>query len=186
MSVTYFKRYRMHFDLRKPLPAEPTFDIKYDFVPWHEGLVDSHANAKFQSFRNELDANVFPCLGQMDGCRGLMREITSRNGFVPEATWLVVENLPSGKRIDFCGTVQGINDTGLIGSIQNLGITPKHRGAGLATGLLIRAMAGFRSIGLDTASLEVTAKNLGAIRLYQRFGFRIVRTVYKSIEIVGL
>ena len=177
----------MHFDLRQSLPNPPDIDVAYDFLAWDDSLVSSHAIAKFDSFRHELDANVFPCLGEKDGCEGLMREIASRRGFVPEATWLVVYS-SNDKRIRQvnCGTVQGINDNGLIGSIQNLGVIPDHRSQGLARGLLVRALAGFRSIGMETASLEVTARNQDAIRLYQRFGFRIVRTVYKSIEIVGI
>ena len=186
LSVTYFKRYRMHFDLRGELPIEPEIAGPYEFRPWTPELIPQHADAKFHSFKYELDANVFPCLGQRDGCEGLMREIASRSGFVPEATWLVVlRDRRSGQTAN-CGTVQGINDQGLTGSIQNLGVVPEHRGHGLARGLLIRALQGFRSIGMDTASLEVTAKNDDAIRLYQRFGFRVIRTVYKSIEIVGV
>lgn len=187
MSVTYFKRYRMHFDLRQSLPEQPNVDMNYDFLPWDDSLVSAHASAKFDSFQHELDANVFPCLGEKEGCQGLMREIASRKGFVPEATWLVVfDDKDSKDPPVFCGTVQGINDNGLIGSIQNLGVIPDHRNQGLARGLLIRALAGFRSIGMETASLEVTARNQDAIRLYERFGFNIIRTVYKSIEIVGI
>jgi len=36
---------------------------------------------------------------------------------------------------------------------------------------------------LPRAFLEVTAENVGAIRLYQRLGFRNVRTVYKAVEV---
>lgn len=185
MSVTYFKRYRMHYDLRQQLPDQPTLDARYVFLPWRPSLVGDHADAKYRSFCNELDANVFPCLGQRDGCQGLMREIASRNGFVAEATWLVVFTGSGGRRVS-CGTVQGINDQGLTGSIQNLGVIPEHRGSGLARNLLIHALKGFQAIGMEIASLEVTARNTDAIRLYQRFGFRVTRTVYKSIEIVGV
>ena len=186
MSVTYFKRYRMHYDLRQGLPELPATDPKYEFLPWDPVLLAAHADAKYHSFCNELDSNVFPCLGQLDGCQGLMREISSRKGFVPEATWLVIARTARNGQQTSCGTVQGINDQGLVGSIQNLGIVPGHRGCGLARGLLVRSLTGFRSIGMETVSLEVTAKNTGAIRLYQRFGFRVLRTVYKSIEIVGI
>ncbi len=185
MSMTYFKRYRMHFDLRGKLPDIPDVPLGYRFLPWRTELINAHADAKFQSFRNELDANVFPCLGQRDGCQSLMKEISNRAGFVPEATWLVVHHGGS-RRPDNCGTVQGINDHAQIGSIQNLGIVSAHRGRGLGRALLIRALHGFRSIDLITASLEVTAKNRHAIQLYQRFGFKIVRTVFKSIEVVGV
>ena len=66
---------------------------------------------------------------------------------------------------------------------ENLGITPPHRGKGLGSGLLRHALLGFREIGLRRAFLEVTAQNSGALRLYQRLGFRRVRTVYKAAEV---
>ena len=31
-----------------------------------------HAEVKYKSFREELDSNVFPCLGDREGCRRLM------------------------------------------------------------------------------------------------------------------
>ena len=43
---------------------------------------------------------------------------------------------------------------------------------------------GFRRAGLERASLEVTAENDDAIRLYRRYGFEIVKTVYKAVEMV--
>jgi ribosomal protein S18 acetylase RimI-like enzyme len=80
--------------------------------------------------------------------------------------------------------VQGIRDERGAGAIQNLGITPPHRGRGLGTGLLRRALAGFRQVGLQRATLEVTAQNSGALRLYHRLGFRTVKIVYKAAEVV--
>ena len=44
---------------------------------------------KFSSFCYEIDANVFPCLGNREGCYRLMREIARRDGFLPNATWLL-------------------------------------------------------------------------------------------------
>jgi ribosomal protein S18 acetylase RimI-like enzyme len=32
-------------------------------------------------------------------------------------------------------------------------------------------------------TLEVTSQNVGAVRLYQRLGFRKVRTVYKAVQV---
>ena len=67
--------------------------------------------------------------------------------------------------------------------IQNLGVIPEHRGAGLGTQLLLRAMIGFGQAGMERVSLEVTAQNADAIRLYRRIGFRRVKTVYKAVEV---
>lgn len=188
MAITYFKRYRMEFDLTRQLPP---YDLPagYAFLPWDEQLVEAHAETKYHCFRQEIDANVFPCLGDRDGCRRLMNEISRREGFIEGATWLlyyVPATPPEGAAAagtEFCGTIQGIADAEEFGSIQNLGVTPGHRGRGLGTGLLFQALRGFRQAGLQRATLEVTAQNVGAVRLYQRLGFRNVKTVYKASEV---
>lgn len=181
MGLTYFKRYRMEIDLRRPLFAAPELPAGYTLAAWCEDLLAAHARAKFQSFCVEIDANVFPCLGDREGCERLMREIAQRDGFLAEATWLLTWQC--GDSGEHCGTVQGVRDTREYGAVQNLGITPQHRGRGLGTALLRRSLEGFRSVGLRRAFLEVTAQNVGAVRLYQRLGFRRVRTVYKAAEV---
>jgi ribosomal protein S18 acetylase RimI-like enzyme len=198
MGVTYFKRYRMEIDLTAPragdlwrsdgdylptaLLANPLPD-DYFFVAWDPVLLDAHIETKHRSFCFEIDAHVFPCLGDREGCRRLMWEITHRDGFLPEATWLIGYR-PIGRReAIYCGTVQGLRDRHGIGSVQNLGVTPEHRGRGLGTRLLAAALAGFHRHRLARASLEVTAQNEGALRLYQRLGFRKTRTVYKAVEV---
>ena len=32
----------------------------YQLVPWNEALIDVHARTKYQAFRQEIDAQVFP------------------------------------------------------------------------------------------------------------------------------
>ena len=112
-----------------------------------------------------------------------MSEIANRAGFMAESTWLLQFQRPGRVAPEPCGTVQGLEDDDGCGSIQNIGITPAHRGHGLGSSLLLQSLVGFRRAGLQRASLEVTAQNLGAIRLYQRLGFRKVKTVYKAAEV---
>ena len=149
---------------------------------WHDGVLESHAEAKYHSFRGEIDSNVFPCLGDWLGCHRLMQEIRGKPGFLPGATWLVAHQLPDGDE-EYCGTIQGIRDYSGMGAIQNLGVTPEHRDRGLGTCLLLLALDGYQKAGLSRAFLEVTAQNGGAIRLYQREGFVKARTVYKAVEV---
>ncbi len=181
MGLTYFKRFRMELDLEQPLFAAPPCPLSYQLVPYDDSLIREHAFAKFLSFRQELDANVFPCLGRRDGCLRLMREITRRSGFVPEATWLLrYQNPKTGP--EAIGTVQGLCGDGW-GGIQNLGICRLHRGHGLGTLLLHMAARGFRSVGLARLHLEVTTDNTAALRLYDRLGFQRARVVYKAAEV---
>ncbi len=183
MGMTYFQRYRMEIDLRGPLFTPPALPRGYRLTPWRDALLAAHAEAKYHSFCFEIDANVFPCLGDREGCHRLMREIARREGFLPMATWLLECHVEGAKQPEYCGTIQGVRDSRDFGAIQNLGITPAHRGRGLGTHLLHRALCGFQQAGLQQAYLEVTAQNLGAVRLYQRLGFSKVKTVYKAADV---
>jgi ribosomal protein S18 acetylase RimI-like enzyme len=149
-------------------------------MPWDEALVELHAEVKFRCFHEEIDATVFPSLGDRTGCSRLMTAIRRKAGFLPEATWLI------GSPTDYCGTVQGVREVNRQGAIQNLGVTAEHRGRGLGSALLLQALHGFRRAGLGRAFLEVTAQNDGAVRLYRRLGFRCRKTTYKAVETNGV
>ena len=57
MSLAYFKRFRMEISLYDP-PAAPRLPDGYFWVPWDESLVEHHAEVKFHSFHEEIDATV--------------------------------------------------------------------------------------------------------------------------------
>src|SRR5207302_867782 len=112
MAVTYYKRFRMEIRLDQARLAEPALPQDYEWVPWQLSLLERHALAKFQSFRDEIDSEVFPCLGDPLSCRSLMSEIVQRATFVPQATWLIScrvapKNLDGGR-----GTVAQSEDCG--------------------------------------------------------------------------
>ena len=175
MATTYYKRLRMEIDLDGPLADSP-LPGHFLWVPWDESLLAEHAEVKFQCFRDEIDAFVFPCLGDRHGCQRLMREIRRKPGFLPEATWLIA--CSDG----YVATVQGVLDHGPIGAIQNLGVVPCYRGIGLGRALVQRALSGFRKAGLNRAYLEVTAENNAAVQLYRNLGFRRAKTLYKAVD----
>ena len=152
-------------------------------VGWDESLLEAHADVKFRCFHEEIDAHVFPSLGHPEGCRRLMRDISQGEGFLAEATWLLEFTDPLNHGVDYCGTIQGVHNGSGKGSVQNFGVVPEHRGRGFGTVLLGRSLEGFRQAGVGRVTLEVTAKNDDALRLYQRLGFRRVRTVYKTAEV---
>lgn len=187
MSMTYFRRYRMELNLRGFRPEwdqETVTSAGYQFVGFDEGLIRDHAQAKYQSFRSEIDADVFPCLGRRDGCLRLMREITSRATFVPGSTWLLRYHDRLGGRGMPVGTIQGLESEGW-GVIQNIGVIAEHRGRGLGRVLISRAAAGFQAAGLQRMQLEVTTANTAAIRLYEQVGFRRAEVVYKACDVVS-
>jgi ribosomal-protein-alanine N-acetyltransferase len=182
MGIVYFRRFRMEIDLRAPLFPQPAAPPEYRLTPWDDRLLETHAETKYRCFRDEMDANVFPSLGSREGCRRLMTEITRRGSFVPQATWLLEFWAGHARRPEVCGTIQGVAED-KVGAIQNVGITPPHRGAGLGTVLLWHSLRGFQAAGIERVFLEVTAQNSGACRLYQRLGFQRTKVVYKASEV---
>lgn len=182
MEITYFKRYRMEINLRDRDLSRPPLPAGYELVAWDALLNDAFALAKYASFRDEIDSNVFPCLGELAGCRRLMDEIARKPGFIPGATWLLTYTAADATEPEYCGTIQGIRTRTGLGAVQNLGTAPSHRGHGLGTSLLFRSLEGFRQTGLSRVYLEVTAQNEGAMRLYERLGFVTVKTVFKTVE----
>jgi ribosomal protein S18 acetylase RimI-like enzyme len=174
----------MEVDLAKCLFPAPLLPNGYAFVPWDESLLETHAETKYRCFRWEIDSDVFPSLSYLDGCLRLMRDIAEGGAFVPSATWLLKYVDPATRRIAYCGTIQGIRLRPDLGDIQNVGIVPEHRGRGLGTALLCQALRGFREADMARVGLEVTAKNSDAQRLYHRLGFKKIKTVYKSREVV--
>ncbi len=202
----YFKRYRMEVDLRHPpfgsplspraesafgesgLPnAGASLPAGFHWLPWRDSLCFAHAEVKALSFQDETDAIIFRCLASLGGCRELMTAIRERPGFCPQATWLVAtsnasESDATGIAGNCVATVQGVIDGEGHGGIQNVGVVPEFRGRGLGKALLLRALAGFIKCGAKRAYLEVTARNLSAVRMYRSLGFRCTKTVYRAVE----
>src|ERR1700687_2855912 len=106
--VSYFKRFRMGVELFDAPPA-PLLPPGYYLEPWTDALLDVHAEVMFASFQEEIDALVFPSLGERQGGSTLMSEIRSKRGFMPAATWLIVAT------DGYCGTSQGIRERGGLG-----------------------------------------------------------------------
>jgi [ribosomal protein S18]-alanine N-acetyltransferase len=183
MSITYFKRFRMELRLDRYTGIDRTLQPGFQLVAWTPKLLLDHADVKFESFREEIDAHVFPCLAELDGCRNLMREIAGRKDFVPAATWLVCRDSDFSNVIHPIGTIQGLRSGQREGAIQNIGVHPDFRGMGIGTALIDSAIVGFRLIGCRTVHLEVTVQNTAAIRLYERLGFRKVETLFKIADV---
>ncbi len=172
----------MEIDLESMTLPQPRLPDGYRWLPWQPSLLNRHAAVKYYSFRDEIDSRVFPCLGDYSGCKRLMQEIVRQENFLADTTWLITSDLCGFGELADCGTIQGLGRSGNLGAVQNVGVLPQHRGLGLGRALVLKALHGFRSAGLDRVYLEVTGENEPAVDLYRSIGFALVRTMYKAIE----
>jgi ribosomal-protein-alanine N-acetyltransferase len=76
---------------------------------------------------------------------------------------------PVGEAIGFCSFWLVLDEL----HINNLAVLPEHRRAGVASALLERVLADGAARGAHRATLEVRASNAPALRLYERFDFRM-------------
>ena len=183
----FVKRYRMQIELATSqnwVNQAPGENSVLTWVACHPKLVHQHAQVKWESFRQEMDGSVFPSLASREGCRQLMREISTKDNFVPEATWLACVGEPSGKDIPV-GTIQGLRVGALHGAIQNIGVVASWRGRGVGKELIRRSLQGFYLTGCRFVTLEVTTHNFRAIELYESVGFKTSETVYKYSFVGG-
>jgi GNAT superfamily N-acetyltransferase len=177
----FIKRYRMQIELAQHMPWISAPSMESDSLQWHSWhpkLVHQHAQVKWESFRQEMDGNVFPSLASREGCRQLMRELSTKSNFVPETTWLATSNEILGKDKGV-GTIQGLRSGPGHGAIQNIGVVEAWRGRGVGKELIRRALRGFYLTGCRMVTLEVTTHNFRAIELYESVGFTTIETLYK-------
>ncbi|HZZ27633.1 MAG TPA: GNAT family N-acetyltransferase [Pirellulales bacterium] len=170
MGLTYFKRFRMEIDLRGRDFSDPLLPNRFYFVPWNVSHLEAHAETKYQSFRTEIDSNVFPCLGDFAGCLRLMEEIVAKPGFLPEATWLVActgyETQFDGRmdpaRFNLISNVPSRTGTLELRNVENRNCIVKYYGtvqgvfdrSGMGAIQNLGVVPEYRGLGLGTALMQ--------------------------------
>ncbi|MFB6069328.1 MAG: GNAT family N-acetyltransferase [Halobacterium sp.] len=66
-----------------------------------------------------------------------------------------------------------------LGHIKDLAVRPAHRGVGLGSALLERALSVLSARGARSVKLEVRESNEAARGLYEKYGFEYLRTLPK-------
>lgn len=182
MEIRYVKRLEMVFDFSlTPLP-EATLPEDFFWSPWRARQADAHARLVYTAFRNDVDARVFPTFRQYEACERLTRAIASKKDFAPEATWLIGRQIVGRggvPTVDYCASIQGIvKPETATGAIQNVAVIPGARRHGLGSALVLKSLEGFRQIGCRRATLEATAENAIAVKMYAKLGFKVARVLY--------
>jgi ribosomal-protein-alanine N-acetyltransferase len=62
------------------------------------------------------------------------------------------------------------------GHVVSLAVLPEYRGKGLGKGLISNAFKGMLGYGAKESYLEVRVSNLAAVSLYEKLGFKVVKT----------
>ena len=86
----------------------------------------------------------------------------------PNAYYIIA--LCGDELVGYCG----IQSVAGEGSITNIAVLPGYRNCGIASMLLEKIISYGNETNLDFITLEVRESNVGAIKLYEKFGFEMV------------
>jgi mycothiol synthase len=104
--------------------------------------------------------------------------------------WFLAEDVATGATV---GVALNIIDPDWIaqtgrreGYVDTLAVLREHRHRGLGTALLVHSLQTLRKAGMEAAHLHADAQNLtGAMRLYERVGFRVRKTEMAYRKVMG-
>ncbi len=180
MPTQYVKRHQMAFDF-KTTPLPPCrLPLDFCYTLWKPDLLASHADVKHRGFRNDSDAELFPTFRSAERCRMLMDAIASSRSFLPQATILIAHR-ENDSPPNYVAAIQGMKHSEGVGGIQNVAVVPEFRRLGLGKALVAGSLHGFRKAGLERVTLEVTADNFPAVRLYEGLGFKTFKIYFREI-----
>ena len=155
------------------LPAEAPAIDAVRYLPWSDGFLQDASALVVTSYRGHVDSRINDQYSSLAGARRGLEQSTRqlRSGrFFPPAG-IVVRQSGSSALIGLClGSL--VSDA--VGHVSQLCVSPSSCGRGLGSELLRRAVRAFAGAGCEAVSLTVTASNSGAIRLYERHGFRTI------------
>jgi len=93
--------------------------------------------------------------------------------------------IENGEVVGWCDIIpksyEGLTHVGVMG----MGILSEYRGRGLGSQLLGKAIDHARMNGLEKVELDVYESNIGAIALYEKFGFVLEGRRIKSRKLDG-
>jgi ribosomal protein S18 acetylase RimI-like enzyme len=67
-----------------------------------------------------------------------------------------------------------------VGKIAGFGLLSNHRNKGIGSTLMRRALDHFQTKGVKQALITVNGENPKAMKLYQKFGFKVVEDSTKN------
>ena len=140
---------------------------------WDDRFFEPAAALILHSYAGHVDSRINDQYQSLDGAMKFLKNIIIFPGcglFQPDTSYVATD----GRR-QLAGMVLGSMVAPGVGHITQICVLPGYQGHGLGAHLLAASLEAFRRKRYDAVSLTVTASNIGAVRLYERFGFATVK-----------
>ncbi|HVB86963.1 MAG TPA: GNAT family N-acetyltransferase [Candidatus Dormibacteraeota bacterium] len=143
--------------------------------PWKDRAIESAARLIQLAYANHVDSQINDQYRTEAGSLKFLRNIVLLPGcgqFLPEASFLA-RPATGDKPV---GMVLTSTVAEGVGHTTQVCVMPGYQHCGIGRLLMERSIEALRQRGYESLSLTVTASNRGAVELYERLGFRTVKT----------
>jgi ribosomal protein S18 acetylase RimI-like enzyme len=141
---------------------------------WGEHYAESVAALIARCYEFHVDSRINDQYRSLAGARRFLHNIIQYPGcgaFHQPAAFVALDAATR----QVCGVCLTSLVAPRIGHITQVCVAPERRGQGIGSELLWRSLQAFIEHRCTAVSLTVTASNGGAVRLYERIGFQVLR-----------
>jgi len=146
----------------------------FEFLPWDERYFEETAALITRAYYDHVDGAINDQYRSLGGALRFLRNIIHYPGcgqFHGGAAILARHRITRKMH----GLILTSTVHPGVGHITQVCTSPELRGIGLGYELIRRAAVIFHDLGYSGISLTVTSANTGAVALYERLGFRLLR-----------
>ncbi len=148
-----------------------------DFIikPWQRHHDREAARLLYETYRDHVDAVINDQYRSVTGTTNLIENILYYQGcgeYLPNASWVAIHR--STQQLAGVLLLTAVRPGS--GHIPQIAVAKQFQSRRLGTALMEAAFAELERGGFREVSLTVTSHNQGAVRLYERLGFRTFRT----------
>jgi len=146
---------------------------------WDPKYLPSAAKVVYDSYVGSPDSGLCRDYQSVRGCLRFLRNLVENAAcgmFVPDET--LVETDESG---EVCGLILATRISADTGMIPQISVRRDCQGKGIGSNLLESYLKIARERGLKRVALSVSRQNRGALRLYEKIGFRVRQEFHACI-----
>lgn len=173
-----FKLYARQFmilDLKEKQERAPSINSGMRIDPWHERYFEACAKLIYLAYANHVDGDINDQYRSRHGALKFLKNIILLPGcgqFLPQASYVVRH--PGSD--DLVGAVLTSEVAHGVGHTTQICVQPGFQGHGLGRVLMQTSAEALRAHKFKELSLTVTSENRSAVKLYEKLGFRTVKT----------
>jgi ribosomal protein S18 acetylase RimI-like enzyme len=142
---------------------------------WHDRFFDPCAKLIYLSYANHVDGEINDQYRSRSGALRFLKNIILLPGcgqFVPSASFV----LRQAGGDELIGAVLTSEVSPGVGHTTQICVLPGYQGHGLGRMLMLTAIDTLRTMKFNELTLTVTADNKTAVRLYEKLGFRTIKS----------